>query len=97
MGSLNDLSFFNLIRYPERLSYLTKLKTALRKAAEVNGFAKAQGKNGFGRRLDMTLCLVAFTTSMRYDNEQVLDGPDSPNFIYIRFNVSPLTLTLPLF
>ena len=76
----------NLNLHPERLKYVTRLKLALKKAADVNMYARMSGRSGFGRRLDLTKAVIAFHESMCAENAE----PEfaACNFIYIKFTVS---------
>ena len=74
--------------FPERLTYISHLKTAIMKANTCNMAALAGSRKTFGRNTAMLITLAKFNESMVQANENLEGVAAEANFIYIKFSVS---------
>ena len=74
--------------FPERLGYISNLKSAIMKANACNMAALAGSRKTFGRNTAMLITLAKFNELMAQANEALEGVAAEANFIYIKFSVS---------
>ena len=78
--------------FPERLNYISSLKSAIMKANTCNMAAQAGSRRTFGRNTAMLITLAKFNEAMAHANDNLEGVAAEANFIYIKFSVSILSI-----
>ena len=87
LSSCGDLSFFNLRKWPQRTTYVSIMKAALRQASEVNAFLRRMGENAWGHRTDVSIVVLKFNEVMAEENAKIEQTDEAGVFLYIVFQV----------